>query len=232
MAGPADTEGMRAAAEAVGERYDPAMMLEARRLARAAIGEVARSVAPGMAESDALALTRQVLRKAGLLRGWHAIHVRFGANTLRNFGEPSEPGVVLAEDDVFFLDVGPVWKAWEADAGETFAVGADPEMHRIARDVRDVFDRVQQRWRDDGLTGQALYREAAGIAESLGWRLNLEMSGHRLAEFPHAAHYTGSLADAPFAPSPGLWMLEIQIRHPVRPFGAFFEDLLLAPGGP
>ena len=30
-----------------------------------------------------------------------------------------------------------------------------------------------------------------------------------------------------FRPSSGLWVLEIQIRHPSREFGAFFEDLLL-----
>jgi len=28
-------------------------------------------------------------------------------------------------------------------------------------------------------------------------------------------------------PASGLWVLEIQLRHPTRPFGAFFEDLLL-----
>jgi Xaa-Pro aminopeptidase len=224
------TDELRTRAEAVGERYDRAMMLEARRRTHAAIAEVSRGIGPGMAESDALALARRVLRDAGLLRGWHAIHVRFGTNTLKNFGEPSEPGVVLGDDDIYFIDVGPVWKDWEADAGETFVVGDDEEMQRIARDVRVVFDRVQGRWRDDGLTGQALYGEAVRIAEDRGWRLNLEMSGHRLAEFPHAVHHRGSLADAPFSPSPGLWMLEIQIRHPVRPFSAFFEDLLLAPG--
>lgn len=223
------TPELRARAEAVGERYDRSMMLEARRRTHAAIGEVARAVAPGMAEAEALALTKRVLREGGLLRGWHAVHVRFGTNTLKNFGEPSEPGVVLGEDDIWFIDVGPVWKDWEADAGETFVVGGDAEMMRIARDVRIVFDRVQRRWREAGLTGQALYREAVSIAESLGWQLNLDMSGHRLAEFPHAAHHKGSLAEAPFTPSPGLWMLEIQIRHPVRPFSAFFEDLLLAP---
>jgi Xaa-Pro aminopeptidase len=221
------TEELRIRAEAVGERYDRAMMLEARRRTRTAIADVSRAIAPGMAEAEALALTKRVLREAGLLRGWHAVHVRFGTNTLKNFGEPSEPGVVLGEDDIYFIDVGPVWKDWEADAGDTFVVGGDAEMLRIVRDVHVVFDRVQQRWRDEGLTGEALYRDAVGIAEALGWQLNLDMSGHRLAEFPHAAHHKGSLAEAPFKPSPDLWMLEIQIRHPVRPFSAFFEDLLL-----
>jgi hypothetical protein len=62
-----------------------------------------------------------------------------------------------------------------------------------------------------------------------GWRLNLDMSGHRLSDFPHEALYKGALAEAPFTPSAGLRMLEIQIRHPERPFRAFFEDLLTAP---
>jgi Xaa-Pro aminopeptidase len=129
-------EDQRARAEAVGKRYDATMMLEARRHTREAIDEIAAAVVPGMAETEALALAKRVLRGRGLLRGWHAVHVRFGINTLKNFGEPSEPDVVLADDDIFFLDIGPVWRDWEADAGDTFVVGNDPDMHRIARDVR------------------------------------------------------------------------------------------------
>jgi hypothetical protein len=73
----------------------------------------------------------------------------------------------------------------------------------------------------------ALYDFAAAEARAMGWELNLDMSGHRLADFPHAVLHKGALAEAPFAPSPGLWVLEIQIRHPDRPFSAFYEDLLL-----
>lgn len=227
-ASPAD-RGLRSRAEAVGERYDHAMMLEARRRTRVAIRELAPQIQPGMPEEDALALTKRVLRAHGLGRGWHGVHVRFGTNTLKNFGEPSDSGVVLGRDDIWFIDIGPVWRDWEADAGETFVVGADPEMLRIGRDVHAVFDRVQQHWRDQHATGESLYRLAVAEAESRGWRLNLDMSGHRLSEFPHAAHHKGALAETPFTPSPGLWMLEIQIRHPERPFSAFVEDLLLAP---
>jgi hypothetical protein len=38
------------------------------------------------------------------------------------------------------------------------------------------------------------------------------------------------LAGAPYSPSSGLWVLEIQIRHPTRPISAFYEDLMLAGG--
>jgi hypothetical protein len=100
-------------------------------------------------------------------------------------------------------------------------------MLRIARDVRCIFDDVAARWRAAGLTGQALYAYAAERATALGWQLNLEMNGHRLSDFPHAAFHKGPLAEAPFTPTGGLWVLEIQIRHPERPFGAFYEDLLV-----
>lgn len=214
--------------EAVGENYDVEMMMTTRAKTQQAITDIAAAVHPGMQEEAAMDLARKVLKDAGMLRGWHGIHVRFGRNTLKPFGVPSEPGVVLQENDIFFIDIGPVWQQWEGDGGNTFVVGSDPDMHRIARDVRTVFDRVQARWRSDGLSGEALYRVAVTEAETLGWELNLDMNGHRLADFPHAAIHKGALAAAPFAPSPSLWVLEIQIRHPELPFSAFYEDLLLA----
>lgn len=217
----------RVEAEAVGRRYDREMMLLARQKTRHAMHAIAAAIRPGMLEEEAHDLARCTLRDASMLRGWHAVHVRFGPNTLKPFGVPSDPGVRLQENDLFFLDIGPVWQHWEGDAGETFVVGDDPEMHRLARDSRTVFDRVHAIWRSKGLTGAALYAEAVAAAASLGWELNLDMSGHRLSDFPHAVLHEGTLAHAPFTPSAELWVLEIQIRHRERPLSAFYEDLLL-----
>lgn len=217
------------AQEGVGAAYDLAMMLQARDRTRQAIRDIAARVRPGMVEEDAVEMARGVLREAGLLRGWHGLHLRFGENTLKPFGAPSEPGLVLKRDDIFFIDIGPVWEKWEGDGGDTFVVGADPEMHRIAHDVRELFDRVQAKWRTEGLSGEALYRFADREAREMGWRLNLEMSGHRLSDFPHSAFHRGPLASAGYTPTANLWVLEIQIRHPERPFSAFYEDLLLEP---
>jgi Xaa-Pro aminopeptidase len=225
------TDTMQREQEAVGANYDAAMLLEARARTRKAIDDIAARIAPGMAEEEAMELTRTVLAEAGLLRGWHAIHVRFGDNTLKNFGEPSEPNTVLRANDIFFIDIGPVWEKWEGDGGDTFVVGDDPVMHAAARDVRVLFDRVQAKWRAEGQTGTALYAYAAAEAQAMGWMLNLDMSGHRLSDFPHRAIHKGPLAETPYAPSPGLWVLEIQIRHPVRPISAFYEDLLLVEAG-
>ncbi len=217
----------RERAEQIGERHEHAIMLEARLRTLAAVRDVARQIAPGMDEAEGLVLTRRALRVHGFEEEWVAPYLRFGANTLKKYGQPSEPGVVLAPDDVWFVDVGPLWRNHECDYAETFAVGDDPERHRLVHDVRAIFDRTRGHWQDARATGVELYRYAAAEAESRGWQLDFEMAGHRLGEYPHAAFHDGLLAHADFTPSSGLWMLEIQIRHPDRPYSAFFEDLLL-----
>jgi Xaa-Pro aminopeptidase len=179
-----------------------------------------------MTEGEGLELACRTLRAHDFETEWVEPAVRFGANTLQ-YGEPSEPGVVLGRDDVWFVDVGPLWRGHECDYAETFVVGDDPERQRLVRDVRGIFERTQAYWRSGRATGAELYRYAAADAQSRGWRLDPEMAGHRLGAYPHADFHDGCLADADFTPSSGLWMLEIQIRHPDRPYGAFFEDLLL-----
>lgn len=222
------TDAMQRQEEAVGENYDAAMLLEARTRTWRAIRDTAAGITPGMAEDDATALLQKVLEAGSLKRGWHGAYIRFGDNTLKNYGEPSEPGTVLRKDDIFFIDIGPVWEKWEGDGGDTFVVGDDPVMHAAARDVKVLFDKVHARWRGEALTGTALYAYAAAEAEAMGWVLNLDMAGHRLSDFPHKTIHKGALAQAPYAPTTGLWVLEIQIRHPTRPISAFYEDLLLA----
>lgn len=118
------------------------MMLEARRRTFETIRAISSQVVPGMTEEEAVALTRRVLRESGMARGWHGINIRFGVNTLNTFDVPSKPGVVLSDDDIYFIDIGPIWRDWEGDGGDTFTTGCDPEMYRIAQDVRAIFDAV------------------------------------------------------------------------------------------
>ncbi|MGO9030062.1 MAG: M24 family metallopeptidase [Acidimicrobiales bacterium] len=135
--------------------------------------------------------------------------------------------VEVGADDMFFVDFGPIYEECEGDAGDTFVVGDDPDHHRAKRDARAIWEDTRQYWFDQGATGKELYDFASQAAENLGWKLNLDLSGHRLSDFPHSAHYDGSIADVPFALHPDRWVLEIAIVHPERPFGAFYEDLLL-----
>jgi Xaa-Pro aminopeptidase len=220
----------RELAERVGEGHEHATMLEARRRTIAAVRDVAGRVAPGITEEAGLELTKHVLREHGLERDWVAPCLRFGVNTLRRYGEPSLPGVVLGDDDLWYVDVGPLWRNHECDFADTFVTGEDPGRRRIVRDLRGVFDLTLHRWRESRLTGAQMYRFAAGEAAARGWHLDAEMGGHRVGAHPHAECHDGLLSQAQFTPSAGLWMLEIQLRHPDEPYSAFFEDLLLDAG--
>jgi Xaa-Pro aminopeptidase len=213
--------------ERVGAPFSPDKMLLVRNMTRAAIHEIVAAVRPGMVEEDAVAMARDVLAARGMLRGWHDVYVRFGSNTTKTFGAASDLGVVLGKDDIFLIDIGPVWEQWEGDGGDTFVTGSDPEMARCAKDARTLFHLVRKKWEKESATGKVLYDYATDAASQMGWQLNLDLSGHRLSDFPHAALYDGPMATLDFTPSPLRWVLEIHIRHPTKPFGAFFEDMLL-----
>ncbi len=213
--------------EGVGKAFDMAQLLAQRRRTHEAITAIAAAIHPGMLEEEAGALANSLLGERQMRRGWHKVNLRFGVNTTLHFHTPSQPGVALAEDDIFFIDIGPVFEHWEGDGGDTFVVGHDRERARCAADARAIFHAARQRWLADGLSGRDLYEFAALDAQRRGWVLNLDMNGHRISDFPHKTIFDGSLAEIDFAPSTGLWVLEIQIRHPSQPFGAFFEDILL-----
>ena len=213
--------------EAIGEAFSVERQLDVRARTHKALKAIAARIEPGMVEEDAVAMGREVLGEMGMRKGWHRVIVRFGPNTTKDFMADSEPGVVLGDSDIFFIDIGPVYEGTEGDAGETFVFGDDPEHHRAKQDVRALWDEVRDLWFEQGLTGPALYAYAEKGAAERGWHLNLDLSGHRLSEFPHEAHYDGSLADADLRPKPNLWVLEMAIAHPEGTFGAFYEDILL-----
>ena len=213
--------------EKSGPGFDPDALVAARHKTMAAVQAIADRMRAGMYEEEAYEVALSTLKELGAEKNWHRPWIRFGVNTLKPYGVQSAPRTRLGEDDIFFVDIGPVWDGYEGDGGSTFVTGKDPELARCARDVRAIFDDVSARWREERWTGERLYRFATERAREAGWILGLsEANGHRLSDFPHAVHYRGGLAEIDFIPSPCAWMLEIQIRHPQRPFGAFYEDLL------
>jgi Xaa-Pro aminopeptidase len=213
--------------EGTGHDFSLQKLFSVRIRTRRTLWKIADRMKPGMTEEEGRVEAVHVLRDTSLRKGWHKVLIRFGVNTTKNFDDPSEPGVVLGENDIFFIDIGPIFDGCEGDAGDTMVVGHDPDMARAAVDVKILWQKVRARWLADGLTGRNLYAYATRAAQEMGWELNLELTGHRLSEFPHDAHYDGTLSDVGFRPTAGKWVLEIQIRHPEKEFGAFFEDLLI-----
>lgn len=215
------------AREAVGQAFSLPAMLRARDLTFEAVRKIAAAITPGMTEGRGGEVAQEILEAMGMERLWHRNVIRFGPGTLETFYGEFTPDYVLRADDIFYVDLGVVWDGHEGDAGDTFVVGNDPEMAACAQAARDLWHEVAGRWRDDGLTGAALYAFAKSRAEAMGWRLNWEVKGHRVSDFPHAIYKAGALGEFDAMPTTGLWILEIQIAHPTRPIGAFYEDLLV-----
>ena len=125
-----------------------------------------------MTEGRGGEVAQEILEAMGMERLWHRNVIRFGPGTLETFYGEFTPDYVLRADDIFYVDLGVVWDGHEGDAGDTFVVGNDPEMAACAQAARDLWHEVAGRWRDDGLTGAALYAFAKSRAEAMGWRLN------------------------------------------------------------
>lgn len=207
--------------------FDPTLMRQARDKSFQVLQEIARHIFPGMSEESACELAKNHLKENGFEKNWHRPIVRFGVNTLLTYAGKSEPDVVLKENDIFFLDLGPVLHGYEGDVGKTFSIGNDAEMIRCARDVEEIFFAVKNHWQTEKASGEKLYEFAEKIAIEKGWIFIREnASGHRVSDFPHHVYYKGDVAGLNFTPASGIWILEIQIRHPSKSFGAFYEDVL------
>ena len=214
--------------EGVGEAFSVDGMLLARQKTRKAIHTIAKRIAPGMREKDAVIVARDVIKRSGMEGTWHPTRVRFGRNTIKAMREPSDGDVVLGENDIFFIDIAPKLGKWEGDGGATFIVGrGQPQYHRCAQDAERLFHEIRRIWREKRLSGSVLYLRAYDIAKAMGWDLNPDLPGHRISDFPHAAIHDGSLAEFTKTPADMRWVLEIHLLDPHRRFGAFYEDMLL-----
>jgi Xaa-Pro dipeptidase len=92
-------------------------------------------IAPGITEMQ---LNRAIFDLAFELQGirtfWHKRIVRAGKNTLLPYAE-NPPDLVLRENEILFLDFGPVYEDWEADLGRTYVLGNDPKMVQLKNDT-------------------------------------------------------------------------------------------------
>lgn len=191
-----------------------------------AVRAIAEKMEPGMTESEGRRIAQQTLAEMGVKKFWHPCHVRFGASTALSFSD-AYTDAVLKDEDIFYVDIGPVWDGIEGDAGATFVRGSNSLHLKCKRDAEAVFKKTAGAWREKRLTGSALYQFAEEEARRLGWNLAPSyVRGHRLGEFPHSFYTKSKISAQDFVPATARWVLEIQLSHPEGAFGAFFEDIL------
>lgn len=197
-------------------------------------------VAPGRTEreveQDIYALATQ---EFGIEKHWHKRIVRAGLNTLATASDNPQ-GREIEEDDMVFLDLGPVFEEWEADVGRSYAIGLDPRKQELCEELPRQFEIVRQRFlADHDITGDALYSFACESARAAGWIFGGAIAGHIVGEFPHARlpgpkqinHISPENPDRLRNPD-GLgqtrhWILEIHLVDSSGAFGGFYERLML-----
>lgn len=208
-----------------GEKFDLKKLLRARDVARNITYELSSLIKPGMVEEEAHALYKNLCTKYPVEKQWHPAKLRFGPNTLKLFREISDP-YVLKDEDVFFVDIGPVVDGHEADYGETFTLGSQYEHKLIREASRKIFDEVAAHWKNKRCTGIALYEFAQKRADHYGYTLSMGSDGHRIGDFPHHVFFKGGIPETEEMIVPNAWILEIHLMNKTKTYGAFFEDIL------
>src|SRR5262245_59795943 len=108
--------------QAVSENFSSEKFEQCRTKTWELLFSLSKKIKPGMTEADGHAVYNQLCSDFGVEKNWHPAKIRFGANSIKSFREVSDPNVVLKENDIFFLDIGPILFCHEGDVGKTFVL--------------------------------------------------------------------------------------------------------------
>ena len=174
----------------------------------------------------------------GISTYWHKRIVRAGTNTLLPYAD-NPPDRTIAEDDILFLDLGPVFEEYEADFGRTFVIGTDPAKLKMRDDVANAFAEGKRYFKENPeIRASELYGYAVALAERYGWEFGGPIAGHLIGQFPHERIaedkitlyvHPGSNLRMRSTDDKGQqrhWILEIHFVDHKRQIGGFFEELL------
>jgi Xaa-Pro aminopeptidase len=215
-------------------------LLDAQTKALRLFEEIERDIIrPGVSEKTLSNEIHELGKKRHDVRtDWHKRVIRSGPHTLLLYAENPEDRVVEA-DDILFVDLGPVFEAWEADFGRTFVLGDDPIKKKLRDSLEPVWNAAKKRFQENpDMTGEQLYDITCGLAEEAGWEFGGAHSGHLVGNFPHERipndKITLYITKGNTEPMRQLgkdgqmrhWILEVHLVDRERQIGAFYEQLL------
>ena len=174
----------------------------------------------------------------GVTTHWHRRIVRSGPNSITTAGD-HPPVRVIGEDDIVYLDLGPVFEGWEADIGKSYALGDDPRKKALVAELPRQFEKVQRHFRaNPDITGAALYDFAVASAQDAGWQFGGVIAGHIVSEFAHSQipgpkdltriypNNPEPMSNPDGNGNPRHWIGEIHLVELDGSFGGFYERLL------
>jgi Xaa-Pro dipeptidase len=174
----------------------------------------------------------------GITTYWHKRIVRSGRNTLAPYDE-NPPDLTIGEDDILFLDLGPVFEDCEADFGRTFVIGTDELKLKLRDDVGAAFAEGRRYFHQTPeITADQFFAHVVSLAQKFGWEFGGRIAGHLIGQFPHEK-IAGDKVTLYVHPDSRLpmrsldekgqkrhWILEIHFVDRERGIGGFFEELL------
>lgn len=218
------------------ERAD--YLLDAQNKAGALFDEIEQSlIRPGISEAE---LSKEIhelaAQRYNVRTHWHKRVVRSGPHTLEPYSE-NPPDRTIEPDDILFVDLGPVFEAWEADFGRTFVLdGADAEKRRLRDALSPTWEAVKARFvAKADMTGGELFAIAKEEAKKAGYEFGNSHSGHLVGHFPHERIpkdlITFYITDGNDLPMRRLdkqgkqyhWILEMHLVDREREIGGFME---------
>lgn len=175
----------------------------------------------------------------GIQKHWHKKIARIGENTLCPYKD-NPANLALKEDDIIFLDFGPVFEDnCEADLGRTIVFGNDELKLKLKKDLELAFTEAKNFYQKNiNLTGAEFYEYIYNLAIKYGWKYGSPYAGHLIGNFPHE-QILGDNPEQYIHPEnhelmsnldkfnqPRYWILEIHFIDEKNKFGGFYEDLL------
>ncbi len=219
-----------------------AHLKEAEQKAEILFGEIENCnlIRAGVSEK---AINEQIFQLAfklfGIKKYWHKRIVRAGKNTLYPYKE-NPPDLIIQNDDIVFLDFGPIFEDWEADFGRTYVIGQDENKLKLRDDINSAWVKGREFFNSKrDITCAELFHYVDSVAKHYGWEFGNSHCGHLIGKFPHERiedseigsyiHPENSLRmRSPDKDGlPRDWILEIHFISSELEIGGFCEQLLV-----
>jgi methionine aminopeptidase len=203
------------------------LIVSASIFAQQILDKIISVIQPGISESQATLLAKQIFNEHGIQKLWHRPLIRFNQNTLCTFKDRPTTDYILQENDIAFVDIGIVKDGIEGDVGKTIVFGDNVEFLHLKNVSEILFQEAIQYWKAENPTGIKLYEYIDHNAKKHGVIFNLSPAGHLIGAFPHTHAWTKGANTYPEQLSAAGWILEIQIKSMSQPYGAFYEGLMI-----
>ena len=147
--------------------------------------EISKIIKPGITETKARAKAQEIYAKYGIKKSWHKPYIYFGMNTILNFMDKPKEEKTLQEEDLAYIDIGPIIDGVEGDAGHTLVFGNNSLFNELKFQSEKIFNLGVDFWRKNNPTGIELYKHIHKLTEEAGFIFNLNPAGHLIGSFPH-----------------------------------------------